>query len=425
MTSPASAVKATTNVTSTSFAKAPVAYLWYQSPYQQGQPDETYRGSSGYCKIPGDICEGGIAKDAPVEKQCSQAEPAEGDVVHQTLEFPAVVAQHADFKDSPTILVPRLLPSQVPRQPRVPRQLSTRFYYTTDAKRNWYEAPNPPNTFRAPVLRFNRTSDYLIWVSNKDCEAYSRDNGRRWTTIDECVQHCAWARDARLAVDHNEIWCESFRDKKGSQRMFGEENPLELVVGGNYYMKKCRMFEHVASFVKFSEYLVVAAMGPKSRSLQLQVSLVGANFAKGRFPPSLHPEMLVSLHCLSNPGNYLVFLHMTVSEPSSLNWDIILKSNSTGMYSGDSAEHVNRDKRGSVDFEKMIGLDVIALIKIVGNADEAIWTGRKALQSRIAHNDGGTWKLLNTPPVDFFGNEYEVFHGKRSVQSMQPASSIC
>ena len=66
-----------------------------------GRPDETYRGSSGYRKIPGDICEGGIAKDAPVEKQCSQAEPAEGDVVHQTFEFPAVVAQHAYFKDSP------------------------------------------------------------------------------------------------------------------------------------------------------------------------------------------------------------------------------------------------------------------------------------------------------------------------------------
>ena len=67
--------------------------------------------------------------------------------------------------------------------------------------------------------------------------AYSRDNGRRWTTIDEYVQNCAWARDARLAADPNEILCESFRDKKGSQRMFGGENPLELVVGGNYYTK--------------------------------------------------------------------------------------------------------------------------------------------------------------------------------------------
>ncbi|KAL1739742.1 hypothetical protein HDZ31DRAFT_68627 [Schizophyllum fasciatum] len=42
MTSPASAVKATTAVTSPLFAKTPVAYLRDQSLYQQGRPDETH-----------------------------------------------------------------------------------------------------------------------------------------------------------------------------------------------------------------------------------------------------------------------------------------------------------------------------------------------------------------------------------------------
>ena len=63
-----------------------------------------------------------------------------------------------------------------------------------------------------------------------------------------------------------------------------------------YRSQKRRMFEHVVGFAKFSEYLVVAAMDPKSRSLQLQVSLDGANFAEGRFPPSMHPETHVSTH---------------------------------------------------------------------------------------------------------------------------------
>ena len=58
-------------------------------------------------------------------------------------------------------------------------------------------------------------------------------------------------------------------------------------------------------------------------------------------------------------------------------------------------------------YSQMIGLDGIALVNIVGNADEAVLTGRKALQSRITHNDGGTWKPLNPPPVDSFGNKYE------------------
>uniref|UniRef100_D8Q2A4 Vacuolar protein sorting/targeting protein 10 n=1 Tax=Schizophyllum commune (strain H4-8 / FGSC 9210) TaxID=578458 RepID=D8Q2A4_SCHCM len=398
-----------------------------------GRPDETYRGSSGYRKIPGDICEGGIAKDAPVEKQCSQAEPAEGAVVHQTFEFPAVVAQHAYFKDSPTILV-RLTDHTIWQSANegytwtqlFPEERflgfyhhkytgdraylvtpNARFYYTTDAGRNWYpqEAPNPPNTFRAQVLRFHPTSDYLIWVGNKDCEgqgekcravaSYSRDNGRRWTTIDEYVQNCAWARDARLAADPNEILCESFRDKKGSQRMFGGENPLELVVGGNYYTKKRRMFEHVVGFAKFSEYLVVAAMDPKSRSLQLQVSLDGANFAEGRFPPSMHPE--THAYTVLESSTNSLFLHMTMSEPPSPYWGNILKSNSNGTYFGVSAEHVNRDERGYVDFEKASCRRTL----------RAVLTGHKALQSRITHNDGGTWKPLNPPPVDSFGNKYE------------------
>ena len=80
---------------------------------------------------------------------------------------------------------------------------------------------------------------------------------------------------------------------------------------------------------------------------------------------------------------------MTMSEAPAPYWGAILKSNSNGTYFGISIENVNRDQRGYVDFEKMIGLDGIALINVVGNPDEAKITGVKALQSRITHNDGG------------------------------------
>ncbi|KAI5891897.1 uncharacterized protein SCHCODRAFT_01171214 [Schizophyllum commune H4-8] len=292
MTSPASAVKATKNGAScVPVVPEPVP----AGTCTTGQPDETYRGSSGYCKIPGDICEGGIAKDAPVEKQC-------------------MVAQHADFKDSPTILVRVAARTiwQSANEGYTGLSVFLRSGFSAFTITSTPATARTSSTEHTLLLHHGRRTELVPAGGIQPAEhvphagsalqsdvglldlAYSRDNGRRWTTIDECVQHCAWARDARLAADPNKIWCESFRDKKGSQRMFGGENPLELVVGSNYYMKMCRMFEHVASFVKFSEYLVVAAMGPKSRSLQLQVSLAGANFAKGRFPPSLHSEMLVS-----------------------------------------------------------------------------------------------------------------------------------
>ena len=84
-----------------------------------------------------------------------------------------------------------------------------------------------------------------------------------------------------------------------------------------------------------------------------------------------------------------LFLHMTMSETPAPYWGAILKSNSNGTYFGISIENVNRDDRGYVDFEKMIGLDGIALVNVVGNPEEATVTKTKLLESRITHNDGG------------------------------------
>ena len=63
------------------------------------------------------------------------------------------------------------------------------------------------------------------------------------------------------------------------------------------------------------------------------------------------------------------------------------KSNSNGTYFGTSLENINRNEYGFVDFEKMVGLDGIALVDIVSNPEQAV-SGKKALQSRITHNDG-------------------------------------
>lgn len=77
-----------------------------------------------------------------------------------------------------------------------------------------------------------------------------------------------------------------------------------------------------------------------------------------------------------------------MSESPSPFWGNILKSNSNGTYFSLAVDNVNRNDQGYVDFEKMIGLDGIALVNIVANTEEAKVTGRKALQTRITHNDG-------------------------------------
>ncbi|KAJ7065213.1 vacuolar protein sorting/targeting protein 10 [Mycena amicta] len=416
-------------------------------------PTHNYAGSSGYRKIPGNTCTGGT-KDEKVQKSCSAAEPEEGAITHQTINFPSKIVQHAYFKDSTTILV-RLEDNSIWQssnegytwEVKYPGEQfvafyhhkhskdraylitnSPKFYATTDGGRSWnpYTAPTPPNTFRAQVLRFHPDSDKLIWTGNRDCDdgllaqnchaeaQYSRNNGRDWYFVDNYVVNCAWAVDHKLDADPTEILCESYKEKSGSQQFFTPDNPLGLVEGSNYFAKKKKLFDQVVGFAKFSEFLVVAQLLPQKNSLDLQISLDGVRFATGIFPPSMHPETHAYTILESNTGS--LFLLMTMSEKPHPFWGNILKSNSNGTYFGLSVENVNRDERGYVDFEKMIGLDGIALINVVANPQEALLTGRKQLQSRITHNDGGTWKPLRPPVMDSHGNKYDCTSTKCGLQ---------
>jgi hypothetical protein len=106
---------------------------------------------------------------------------------------------------------------------------------------------------------------------------------------------------------------------------------------------------------------------------------------------------------------------MTISDPPAPAWGSILKSNSNGTYFGVSVEHVNRDELGYVDFEKMIGIDGVGLINVVSNPQEATISGRKSIQSKITHNDGGSWKFINPPRLDSNGQPYPCKSTKCSL----------
>ena len=71
-------------------------------------------------------------------------------------------------------------------------------------------------------------------------------------------------------------------------------------------------------------------------------------------------------------------MYLTTSERPFPYWGVIMKSNGNGTYFGVSVEYVNRNDRGLVDFEKMIGLDGIALINVVADPEMATITGRSS-----------------------------------------------
>ncbi|CCM05586.1 uncharacterized protein FIBRA_07814 [Fibroporia radiculosa] len=429
-------------------------------------PDQTYLGSSGYRRIPGNTCdrEAGDKKDERVEKPCSNAQPREGEIVHQTFEFQAPVVQFAYFKGSTTILV-RLGDNtiwQSSNEGYTWQQIggsdkfvafyhhtssydraylitvTERYWYTEDTGKTWSskgQGPMTPNNFGLQILHFHpKQSDHLIWTGSQGCTGfgenchveafYSLNNGKSWNLIEKYVRNCAWARDKELLVDSTQIICEIYKNKEGSQRFFQMDNPLELYSGSNYFDARTKLFNHVVGFAKFSEFLIVAEYQPQRQALDLQVSLDGKVFASGMFPPNMRPDQ--HAYTILESSTQAVFLHVTISEPPSPFWGNILKSNSNGTYYGVSLDNVNRNEAGYVDFEKMIGLDGIALVNVVSNPDDAAITGRKELQSRITHNDGGTWKPLTPPLFDSLGNNYECSRtvSERSILPNKPLLTV-
>ncbi|WWD19083.1 hypothetical protein CI109_103541 [Kwoniella shandongensis] len=408
--------------------------------------DDTYLGSSGYRKIPGNTCEkgSGKAKDDPVQKQCESARPENGKASHVVHEFPAVITQHQYFPESQTILLQLSDGSlmQSSNEGFSWKQLfeketflgvtmhsfsyeraylltnSRKIYYTTDTGKSWNSISTPmdPNNLGIPILDFHPTKpDWLIYTGSIDCQNtlstscravayYSTDHGRRWKKIEEYVRNCAWARDKRLKIDEREIICESYRNKKGSQTS-GDYNPIELIAGANYYSKKIKLFDAVVGFASFAEYLLVAQLNELAGTLTLQVSLDGYHFSEGQFPPNMRIDNRA--YTILESSTDSVFLHVTMNQATNTEWGSIFKSNSNGTYYGLAVEYVNRNTAGYVDFEKMIGLDGIAVINVVANPSEADISGKKKIQTRITHNDGGSWKPMNPPARDSLGQEYD------------------
>lgn len=300
-------------------------------------------------------------------------------------------------------------------------------FFTTPSKKFFYsidrghtikegEGPDPPTT-RDDIplaLRFHPTkSDYLIWISDRDCSTpsaktcnaaawYSNDRGRQWNILSGFVRNCAWIHsDALDKTPDRLIFCERYaKDERPS-----DENPMKLVSSTDFFSSETVHYPKIMGFATMEEFIVVAEVKDDS-SLKLDASIDGKVFAEAHFPPNFKVDKQQA-YTLLDSVTHAVFVHVTVNPMRGSEYGSILKSNSNGTSYVLSLPDVNRNENGYVDFEKMQGLEGVAIVNVVKNIDETNKGGKKKLKSMITHNDGGAWNFLQAPETGADGKKYD------------------
>lgn len=414
---------------------------------------KTFRGSSGFRKIPGNTCskKNGVDKEEKVERPCKDTvkAPATGKISHEItkfehasniVEYYYLERKKSGHGDDETIIMrtdrqetyitvdhgkkwQRVLDDA--KEEIVAIYPHTYFsevvYLITNSKKVYYsqnygktfhhfDAPEEPNRDRLQILTFHPgEKDWLLWTGGKDCSGVgtdchsvahvSRKGGEEWTTLLPYVRKCQFVWREGRKDSEKLVYCEHFAGEDPT-------GPVKLVASADWFEHKDTHFEDVISFATMSEFIIVALRDDGDKSLRVDASIDGKTFANAQFPSNFQVPHQRAYTVLDS-STHAVFLHVTVNNRQAQEYGSIIKSNSNGTSYVLSASHVNRNTVGYVDFEKMQGLEGVALINIVSNVDEVDKGSVKKLQTRITHNDGAEWGLITPPKQDINKEEYK------------------
>ncbi|KAL2005236.1 hypothetical protein VTN00DRAFT_2446 [Thermoascus crustaceus] len=428
----------------------------------QGQckkPEDKFKGASGWRLIPGNACirDGGANLDKEIERSCSDAAKAPAtsgaiSVTKQPFDAPKFGNYYylertpSSSGDDETIVMrtsddelfithdhgkkwERALKGQKVKEIVPHRYMNDMAFFLTDSKKNFwtvdrgyqvkpFEAPIPRNQERLPPLAFHpQYKDWLIWTGAVDCGSQStchsvahvsKNRGAKWELLLRYVGQCEFmARDDRENSEEL-IFCEQYENEN-------KKNPLQLLSSDKWFYESKVLFRDVVAFATAEEFVIVAARNPEKReSLKVDTSVDARVFADAQFPPNFEVPVQKAYTVLDS-STHSIFLHVTVNNLEGQAYGSIIKSNSNGTSYVLSINAVNRNDEGYVDFEKMQGLEGVAVVNVVSNVQETEKGARKKLKTMITHNDGATWALLPPPAKDAEGKNFGC-----SVQDGKP-----
>ncbi|KAI9819558.1 MAG: vacuolar protein sorting/targeting protein PEP1 [Pycnora praestabilis] len=413
--------------------------------------DDTYMGSSGYRLIPGNDCDraGGVKKDEPIERKCSETVkiPASGQVSHiiknfrgeSFKEYYYLERTESSTGDDETVVMrtseqeiwithdhgktwEEILPYEDVMAIYPHQYFNDVVFFITDSKSVHYstnrgdsirefKAPEQPNRDSLQILGFHPDhKDWLIWTGAKDCSLFdsedchsvahiSTNRGDDWNTLLRYVRKCKFVTQNGRVGSEKLIYCEQYQDED-------TDKPLQLIASDDWFAEKTVHFKDIIDFATMSEYIVVAAKSSDQKYLKVDTSVDGKVFADAEFPPNFNVPHQQAYTVLDS-STHAVFLHVTVNTLADYEYGTIIKSNSNGTSYVLSLNGVNRNFAGYVDFEKMEGIEGVAIVNIVDNIEEAANGQAKELKTMITHNDGAEWALVMPPKEDAEGKAFD------------------
>ena len=421
---------------------------------QCNSPDAKYRGSSGFRLIPGNECdrkaEGAVALDEETERSCNDTftPPASGEITKELTTFRArrfeeyfylertdrstgtdeTIVMRTDEREVYITFDAGKTWKQILKDEEItaiyPHQhFNDVVYFLTGSKKVFYSinrgatigeftAPAEPTRDKLQILGFHADyKDWLIWTGAVDCDGsgktnchnvafFSEDRGATWDHRLRYVNKCEFIKKEGRGGNEKLVYCEQYQDEK-------PDNPLQLKWSDNWFADDHKPFDDIIDFATMSEFIVVAARREDDReALTCHTSVDGKTFADARFPPSFEVPAQKAYTVLDS-STHAVFLHVTVNNREESEYGSIIKSNSNGTSYVMSLNGVNRNSRGYVDFEKMLGLEGVILVNTVANIKEADQGKSKRLKTMITHNDGAQWAPLQAPSKDAEGRKYQ------------------
>lgn len=409
---------------------------------------EKYTGHSGFRLIPGNDCirDGGVELDKDIGRSCNQTTkaPASGEITHELTPFKAsgfreyyyLERAESSTGDDETVIMrtteqkiyiskdhgkswDHILKGEEITAIYPHSYFNDVVYFLTGSENAWYsinrgqtivkfKLPAEPTHDKLQILSFHADyQDYLIYTGAK-CEkkgechsvAYrTEDRGGDWHEMVRHVRKCEFIKKEGRGKSEKLVYCEQHKDEV-------DDGPLELLSSDNWFASKEMKFSNVVDFATMSEFIIVAAKDQQDgKSLRVDASVDGKIFAAAEFPSNFEVPVQRAYTVLDS-STHAVFLHVTVSSRQDSEYGAIIKSNSNGTSYVLSLDGVNRNTAGYVDFEKMLGLEGVAVVNVVDNLEDADGGGRKKLKTMITHNDGAEWAPIKAPAKDDEGHTF-------------------